>query len=359
MSMAKIIETYQRQIAKLKVRSDQIDASTRSLGVDPESVIDDDPYMKKEIDELVGDFDDSGAMPVLALLPGDFDPSKPVQMSLPPLDDEAGPLDDLPAPAESLQRPLMGAGRKSDASQDGTAEDPAGELAVEDQAAPGQAEESPAGLGSTPDAPLDLAPPAADPVVPASPPRALGEVEAMAQLWNRPASDLRLFRATNLPKSQSERYAKAAAAPDSPAASGVVLLPSIEGGPDGHQIQVNVRVDGASAVSFPEIRFKSGSDQLQDPESIARVRKIAEAMKLAPEAEFLIECHTCDLGSASSNKALTGRRANRIATELARHGVKPSRLMTIGFGAELPRVENLSEENRRINRRVTIVRRIP
>jgi outer membrane protein OmpA-like peptidoglycan-associated protein len=355
MSMAKIIETYQRQIAKLKVRSDQIDASTRALGVDPESVIDDDPYMKKEIDELVGDFDDSGAMPVLALLPGDFDPSKPVQMSLPPLDDDAGPVGDLPAPAVSLQRPLSSGDRKAGGTTDAAMEDSSAELAADAQGTSDQVDEISAGLGSAPDTALELAPP----TTPTSPPRALGEVEAMAQLWNRPASDYRVFRATNLPKPQSDRYAKAAAAPDSPAASGVVLLPSIEGGPDGHQVQVNVRVDGASAVSFSEIRFKSGSDQFQDPESSAQVRKIAEAMKLAPEAEFLVESHTCDLGSAASNKSLTARRANRIATELARNGVKPGRLMAIGFGSELPRVVNDSDENRKKNRRITIVRRIP
>ncbi len=55
-TLGSIVETYQKEVDKVKVRGEQIDAATTSLGVDPKSVAgDEDPNMEKEMKQLMGE----------------------------------------------------------------------------------------------------------------------------------------------------------------------------------------------------------------------------------------------------------------------------------------------------------------
>lgn len=117
-------------------------------------------------------------------------------------------------------------------------------------------------------------------------------------------------------------------------------------------------VDASSAISFQNILFKLGTDELLDEKSIQQVRYIAEAMKRTNGVNFLVEGHTCDLGDASNNKALSEKRATRIVNELIRLGVSDDRLQRLGFGAENPVVPNNSETNRQKNRRVMVYKQV-
>lgn len=64
--------------------------------------------------------------------------------------------------------------------------------------------------------------------------------------------------------------------------------------------------------------------------------------------------HTCDLGSAEYNQRLSELRANSVADYLIQKGIDPDRLVIVGYGEDQPRVPNVSDENRRQNRRVVI-----
>jgi outer membrane protein OmpA-like peptidoglycan-associated protein len=64
--------------------------------------------------------------------------------------------------------------------------------------------------------------------------------------------------------------------------------------------------------------------------------------------------HTCDLGAAEYNQRLSELRANAVTTYLIQKGIDPNRLVIVGYGGDQPRVPNVSEENRRLNRRVII-----
>lgn len=137
------------------------------------------------------------------------------------------------------------------------------------------------------------------------------------------------------------------------AARGIKVEPS----PVPGQEQVTVAVDAGSAVAFRNILFERDSAELADDASGRQVAEIAAAMKNLPHERFLVEGHTCDLGSDEHNKALSERRAVQICHRLVRAGVEPGQLMMLGFGESDPAVPNTGEENRRQNRRVVVYRR--
>ncbi|MDD2793031.1 MAG: OmpA family protein [Sediminibacterium sp.] len=74
-----------------------------------------------------------------------------------------------------------------------------------------------------------------------------------------------------------------------------------------------------------------------------------------PDTDILIEGHTDDVGSDASNLLLSERRANAVGNALKAAGVAPARITTKWYGESQPKVDNISAENRALNRRVQIV----
>ncbi len=74
-----------------------------------------------------------------------------------------------------------------------------------------------------------------------------------------------------------------------------------------------------------------------------------------PDTDILIEGHTDNVGSESSNMVLSERRANAVSNALRNEGVASSRIKTKWYGESQPIVENSSSENKSLNRRVNIV----
>jgi outer membrane protein OmpA-like peptidoglycan-associated protein len=121
---------------------------------------------------------------------------------------------------------------------------------------------------------------------------------------------------------------------------------------------VEVKVDADTEERFPNLQFALNSDKLDGTVTFSQLAEIAKAMKMAGSEKFLIEGHTCDLGTEGHNKSLSQKRAAAVATELARLGVPAERMQSLGFGQEQPLVENSTELNRQQNRRVQIFRKL-
>jgi outer membrane protein OmpA-like peptidoglycan-associated protein len=111
-------------------------------------------------------------------------------------------------------------------------------------------------------------------------------------------------------------------------------------------------VEADTAVSFQNIQFQRDSAELLDGVTAAQIGEIARAMKQAGSERFLIEGHTCDLGSDAHNLGLSQQRA------LEWHGVEPGRLQVLGFGESDPVTANTDETARAKNRRVQIYRKL-
>lgn len=99
------------------------------------------------------------------------------------------------------------------------------------------------------------------------------------------------------------------------------------------------------------VYFKTGKYNIS-PNSQIAISKLKKIFAEYPETNILIEGHTDNVGSVSSNQILSERRANAVAQALISAGVSASRFMTKGYGETQPMVENTSDANKALNRRV-------
>lgn len=74
-----------------------------------------------------------------------------------------------------------------------------------------------------------------------------------------------------------------------------------------------------------------------------------------PETNILIEGHTDNVGTDTYNMGLSQRRATAVGDYLKAAGVSSSRLIIKWYGESQPKVENTSDVNRALNRRVQFV----
>lgn len=85
------------------------------------------------------------------------------------------------------------------------------------------------------------------------------------------------------------------------------------------------------------------------------LKKVAEALNEADIfSEILISGHTCDMGPDAYNLALSEKRADSVKRFLQDSGLKDIPIRTEGLGEAQPRMPNVSDANRSMNRRVDI-----
>jgi type IX secretion system PorP/SprF family membrane protein len=100
------------------------------------------------------------------------------------------------------------------------------------------------------------------------------------------------------------------------------------------------------------VHFELGSASI-DSKSREYLNKVAILIKNNENIRVLITGHTCDLGSEEANLRFSMDRAEAVKYYLIRQGVSPGRVSTDGKLDAEPVVPNISEENRKLNRRVT------
>ncbi len=96
--------------------------------------------------------------------------------------------------------------------------------------------------------------------------------------------------------------------------------------------------------------------QIEIPEGAKeQLDSVAAILVKYPDVNIQIIGHTCDIGSAAANIKVGAARAQAATNYLVSKGVAAARISTSSAGATQPLVPNTSEENRRKNRRVTII----
>lgn len=103
------------------------------------------------------------------------------------------------------------------------------------------------------------------------------------------------------------------------------------------------------------ITFETGKSDIT-PESEVVLQGALKTMQTYSDIIVEISGHTDDVGSTSSNQALSQRRADSVRFWLISKGIQPDRIISKGYGEEFPRVPNSSPENRRMNRRIEFKR---
>lgn len=108
--------------------------------------------------------------------------------------------------------------------------------------------------------------------------------------------------------------------------------------------------DGSKAGLY----FETGKYNI-NPNAKITLDKFQKIFAEYPDTDILIEGHTDDVGSEASNMLLSERRANAVGNALKAAGVASSRITTKWYGESQPKADNISAENRALNRRVQIV----
>ncbi len=103
------------------------------------------------------------------------------------------------------------------------------------------------------------------------------------------------------------------------------------------------------------IRFDSGKATLR-PESMGVINEIVKLMQQYPEIKFSVEGHTDSDGDGSFNKNLSEQRAATVVSTLVDMGIAGDRLVSKGFGEDMPIADNNSPEGKANNRRVEFVK---
>ncbi|MDX2362260.1 MAG: OmpA family protein [Crocinitomicaceae bacterium] len=106
-------------------------------------------------------------------------------------------------------------------------------------------------------------------------------------------------------------------------------------------IQLNVLFYGGSVAYLPE----------SEPE----LRALFEFMKYNPEMKAHIRGHICCVGYVEWDDVSAGR-ANTVHNYLVNRAISPNRLTYQGYGTSMPfRTPEITEEDRKLNRRVDII----
>ncbi|MES2512970.1 MAG: OmpA family protein [Bacteroidota bacterium] len=118
-----------------------------------------------------------------------------------------------------------------------------------------------------------------------------------------------------------------------------------------------VPIETGQVIRINNIFFEFAKADLKS-ESFSELDRIVKLMEQNPTMEIALGGHTDNVGSEESNLKLSTDRSRAVLNYLISKGIAQSRISSSGFGKSKPVVENNTEENRALNRRVefTIVK---
>ena len=122
------------------------------------------------------------------------------------------------------------------------------------------------------------------------------------------------------------------------------------------KVTAPISVDNTEAgirLTIQNLQFKADSAELLPGEE-KRLDQIAEILRLAEGAQFLIEGHTASTGYEAGEMKLSKERADSIAAALSSRGIGSERFICKGSGDKKPIASNDSAEGKALNRRVEI-----
>ncbi len=111
--------------------------------------------------------------------------------------------------------------------------------------------------------------------------------------------------------------------------------------------EVTIRLPGSILFDFDSAAVRADAEPT--------LGEVAEVLKAYGERPARIEGHTDSIASDAYNVDLSTRRADSVKKWLGGHGVKASRLTSVGHGESQPVADNATAAGRQSNRRVEIV----
>lgn len=113
-----------------------------------------------------------------------------------------------------------------------------------------------------------------------------------------------------------------------------------------------VRVEEGIVVEFnSKVLFGFDKSNL-NAEAKTSLNKLVKVLNSYPDTDIEIQGHTDSQGSLSYNRSLSKRRANAVSDYLISKNILTNRITVIGYGEEVPKYSNETENGRAQNRRV-------
>ncbi len=103
------------------------------------------------------------------------------------------------------------------------------------------------------------------------------------------------------------------------------------------------------------VTFAVNSARLTEAAKV-ELDKVVESLKALPHIRLEIQGHTDISGSHDHNMSLSQQRAESVVEYFVEKGVDRARLTAKGYGPDKPKFDNKTEEGRKKNRRVEMVR---
>ncbi len=115
----------------------------------------------------------------------------------------------------------------------------------------------------------------------------------------------------------------------------------------------NFNTTTSPSLSSYTINFETGSTEIY-PHSYAVLQQLTAYMRLHQHVKLLVAGHTDNMGESDNNQELSERRADAVIEWLRNAGIAPDRLITKGYAASMPLLNNDTEAGRAANRRVEL-----
>lgn len=107
----------------------------------------------------------------------------------------------------------------------------------------------------------------------------------------------------------------------------------------------------ARALNIQIINFPTASRDIP-PRNKEILDAAATLIKNVPNVKLIAEGYTDSSGNADANKKLSQRRAQSVVDYLVSQGVKREKLQAVGYGAENPIADNVTDQGKFRNRRI-------
>lgn len=122
----------------------------------------------------------------------------------------------------------------------------------------------------------------------------------------------------------------------------------------GTGIEVQRTADNTLNLTMPSsVTFATDRADLT-PDAQGALDQVARVVNSYQDSTISVTGHTDDVGTDSHNQRLSELRAASVATYLGQHGVNMARISQQGLGESMPKVPNVSDANRAVNRRVEL-----
>ena len=135
--------------------------------------------------------------------------------------------------------------------------------------------------------------------------------------------------------------------------AGKVVLTVVVSDGRGGQATQTLAIEVIGPPPLGEILFDFDQSTIR-PDAIPVLDQAVRAMNDNRAATLRLEGHASAEGTAEYNQALSDRRAVAVREYLRMRGIDAGRIGAQGFGETRPRNANQTEEERRLNRRVTL-----